>query len=100
MGRTLGLCGFGGTWESRGLPMVPLGLWDGKGSGTVVALGGTWESRGFPVVPLGLWDVLTGLRDCDGKLGHHSEKSDGLVHRSVKNAAVLCENQRERVAQI
>jgi len=27
------------------------------------------------MVPLGLWDVLTGLRDCDGKLGHHSTKS-------------------------
>ena len=28
------------------------------------------------------------------------EKSDGLVHCSVKNAAVLCENHRERVTQI
>ena len=27
------------------------------------------------------------------------EKSDGLVHCSVKNAAVLCENRRERVTQ-
>ena len=27
-------------------------------------------------------------------------KSDGLVHCSVKNAAVLCENHRERVTQI
>ena len=27
-------------------------------------------------------------------------KSDGLVHCSVKNAAVLCENHRERVMQI
>jgi len=27
------------------------------------------------------------------------EKSDGLVHYSVKNAAVLCENHRERVTQ-
>ena len=28
------------------------------------------------------------------------EKSDGLVHCSVENAAVLCENHRERVTQI
>ena len=28
------------------------------------------------------------------------EKSDGLVHCSVKNAAILCENHRERVMQI
>jgi len=28
------------------------------------------------------------------------EKSDGLVHYSVKNVAVLCENHRERVTQI
>ena len=28
------------------------------------------------------------------------EKSDGLVHCSVKNAAVLCENHCERVMQI
>ena len=28
------------------------------------------------------------------------EKSDGLVHCSVKNAAVLCENHCERVTQI
>ena len=28
------------------------------------------------------------------------EKSDGLVHCSVKNAAVLCENHRKRVTQI
>ena len=28
------------------------------------------------------------------------KKSDGLVHCSVKNAAVLCENHRERVTQI
>jgi len=28
------------------------------------------------------------------------EKSDGLVHYSVKNAAVLCENHHERVTQI
>jgi len=28
------------------------------------------------------------------------EKSDGLVHYSVKNAAVLCENHCERVTQI
>ena len=28
------------------------------------------------------------------------EKSDGLVHCSVKNAVVLCENHRERVTQI
>ena len=28
------------------------------------------------------------------------EKSDGLVHCSVKNAAVLCKNHRERVTQI
>ena len=28
------------------------------------------------------------------------EKSNGLVHYSVKNAAVLCENHRERVTQI
>ena len=28
------------------------------------------------------------------------KKTDGLVHCSVKNAAVLCENHRERVAQI
>jgi len=27
-------------------------------------------------------------------------KSDGLVHQSVKNAAVSCENHRERVMQI
>ena len=27
------------------------------------------------------------------------EKSDGLVHCSVKNAAVLCENNREIVTQ-
>ena len=36
------------------------------------SLGGTWKSRGLSMVPLGLWDVLTGLRDCDGKLGYHS----------------------------
>ena len=28
------------------------------------------------------------------------EKGDGLVHCSVKNAAVLCENHRERVTLI
>jgi len=28
------------------------------------------------------------------------EKSDGLVHCSLKNAAVLCKNHRERVMQI
>jgi len=28
------------------------------------------------------------------------EKSDGLVHCSAKNAAVLCENHCERVTQI
>jgi len=28
------------------------------------------------------------------------ERSDGLVHCSVKNAAVLCKNHRERVTQI
>ena len=28
------------------------------------------------------------------------EKSNGLVHCSVKNAAVLCKNRRERVLQI
>ena len=28
------------------------------------------------------------------------EKSERLVHCSVKNAAVLCENHRERVTQI
>ena len=28
------------------------------------------------------------------------EKSNGLVHCSVKNAAVLCENHRQRVTQI
>ena len=28
------------------------------------------------------------------------EKSDGLVHCSVENAVVLCENYRERVTQI
>ena len=28
------------------------------------------------------------------------EKSDGLVHCSVKNAAVLCENHRESVMHI
>jgi len=38
--------------------MVPLGLWDGKDSGTVVALVG----HGNP-------------KDCDGKLGHHSLRS-------------------------
>ena len=36
------------------------------------------------------------IASCDFKLG----KSDGLVHYSVKNAAVLCENHRERVTQI
>ena len=36
------------------------------------------------------------IASCDFEHG----KSDGLVHCSVKNAAVLCENHRERVAQI
>ena len=36
------------------------------------------------------------IAPCDFKPG----KSDGLVHCSVKNAAVLCENHRERVTQI
>ena len=42
------------------------GQWDCGG------LGGTWESQGLPMVPLGVWDVPTGLWDSDGKLGHHS----------------------------
>ena len=33
--------------------MVPLGLWDGKDSGTVVALEGHGSPGGFP---MGLWD--------------------------------------------
>ena len=36
------------------------------------------------------------IASCDLKPG----KSDGVVHCSVKNAAVLCENHRERVTQI
>ena len=36
------------------------------------------------------------IASCDFKPG----KSDGLVHCSVKNAAVLCENHHERVTQI
>ena len=45
--------GLGGTWESRGLPMVPLGLWDGKDSGTVVALVGHGNPKDFAWSP---WD--------------------------------------------
>jgi len=50
----------------------PLGTLGWEGQWDCGGLGGTWESRGLPVVPLGLWDVLTGLQDSDGKLGHHS----------------------------
>jgi len=45
--------GLDGTWESRGLPMVPLGLWDGKDSGTGVALVGHGNPKDFPWSP---WD--------------------------------------------
>ena len=37
------------------------------------------------------------LASCNFKPG---KKGDGLVHCSVKNAAVLCENHRERVTRI
>ena len=46
-----------GTWESRGLLMVPLGLWDGKDSGTVVALVGHGSPEDFPWSP---WDFGMG----------------------------------------
>jgi len=40
--------GLGGAWESQGLPMVPLGLWDGKDNGTLVALVGHGNPKDFP----------------------------------------------------
>ena len=43
--------GLGGTWESWGLPMAPLGLWDGKDSGTVVVLVGHGNPKDFPWSP-------------------------------------------------
>ena len=56
MGRTVQDCGgLGGTWESRRLPIAPLGLWDGKDSGTVVVLGVPRTSHG-PIGTLGCSD--------------------------------------------
>ena len=66
----------------------PLGTLGWEGQWDWGGLGETWESQGLPMVHLGLWDVLTGLRDCDGKLGHHSE-SRGLSHLKLASGE-LC----------
>ena len=54
-----------------------------------------WKKNGVVKEAIVLqWAVR--IASCDFKLG----KKDGLVHCSMKNAAVLCENHRERVTQI
>ena len=63
-----------GQWDVKsllgyGTPEDPLGLWDGKDSGTVMSLVGHGTLEDIPIVPRGLWDVLTGLRNSDGKSG-------------------------------
>ena len=39
----------GRTWESRGHPIVPRGLWDGKDSGTVMSLLGHGNPKSMVV---------------------------------------------------
>jgi len=89
MGRTVGLRW---PWWDMGILRTshgPLGTLGWEGQWDWGGLDGTWESQGLPMVPLGLRDVLTGLRDCDCKLGHHSEKETGKRYRG--------ENKKKRV---
>ena len=57
-----------GSLEEIPSPLGTLG-WEGQWDCDVSA--GTWDSRGHPIVPRGLWDVLTGLRNSVGKSGQH-----------------------------